>query len=216
MKTWIFVPALLLLLTLRMNAAPIETLPKSEILKIDRTELKFTVKLAGSEQTRILQITSETRFFKDEKYAISEDLAVGDSVHGKVQKRADGVYEALRIYILKHKMLAAVDPRALGPFDLPRPQPGSFVRRPAASDTNAPAPVEDIALQNKAASDLNLHLQRHEAMNGSPLLSQRPVGRDSSRFQRTLDSLSPTNGAFLQKNPNALSGSLNSTNYWTK
>ena len=106
MKNWILLPALLLLLTMRVSAAPIETLPKSEIVKIDRTELRFTVKLAGSEETRILQITSETRFFKDGKYAISQDLAVGDSVHGKVHKRADGIYEAVRIYVVKQKMPA--------------------------------------------------------------------------------------------------------------
>lgn len=101
MKTWILFPALFLLLAVRMNASPIKTLPKSEIIKIDRIELRFTVKLGGSEETRILQITSGTRFFKDGKYAVSEDLAVGDTIHGKVHKRADGVYEAARIYIVK-------------------------------------------------------------------------------------------------------------------
>src|SRR5262245_17107693 len=88
----------------------------------------------------------------------------------------------------------AADPPALKLFDLPRPQLRSIVsERPAvitASATNAPAsPVEEIVLQTKVATEIDLLVQRHETMNGSPLLSQRPVARDTSRFQRTLDSL---------------------------
>ncbi len=96
-------PFVLLLFVARLSAGPIETLPKSEVLNVDRTELKLTVKLIGKEETRVLQITAETRFFKDGKYAISEDLAAGDVVFGKVHKRSDGVYEAVRLTIVKAK-----------------------------------------------------------------------------------------------------------------
>jgi hypothetical protein len=85
------------------RAAPVENLPKSEILSIDRTNLTFTVKAGKTNETRMLQITSQTRFLKEGKYAISEELAVGDTVYGKVHKRADGMYEAVRIYIVKQK-----------------------------------------------------------------------------------------------------------------
>lgn len=107
MKTWTLLPICLFLLFLRTSAAPIETLPKSEVIKVDRAELRFVVKLPKSEETRILQITADTRFFKEGKYAISEDLGVGDLVNGRIHKRADGVYEAVRIYIVK-KPLPAV------------------------------------------------------------------------------------------------------------
>lgn len=87
------------------RAAPVEDLPKCEVIGVDRTNLTFSVKLARTNETRLIQITSETRFFKETKPAISEDMAVGDTVFGKVHRRADGVYEAVRIYILKPKQI---------------------------------------------------------------------------------------------------------------
>ena len=71
-------------------------------------------------------------------------------------------------------------------------------------------------LQTKKASPLDLLAQRHEAMNGTALLSPRPAARDSSRVQRTLDSLPPAKGAFFQKNPNTLSSPLQMSEYWAK
>jgi hypothetical protein len=103
-------------------------------------------------------------------------------------------------------------------FDLPRPQlrplsPQQLARAPAK---NAVPRLEEIALQTKTSSDLGLRVQRHEAMNGSPLLIQRPANRDTSSFRRTLDSFLPPGGAFLGKNPNALSSPLDRAEYWTK
>jgi len=114
----------------------------------------------------------------------------------------------------------AADPLSLKLFDLPQPQLRSTAsERPAGSTspaTNGFAPVEELALQLKAGSDINLLVQRHETMNGRSLLSPRPLPRETSNFQRTLDWFLPSKGAFLQKNPNVLSSPLRMSEYWAK
>lgn len=104
---------------------------------------------------------------------------------------------------------------------MPAPQLRSFAReRPVSASsvaTNAlAAPVEELMIQTKVATEIDLLVQRHEAMNGRPLLSPPPIVRDTSRFQRTLDSLLPRNGTFLQQNPNALSSPLRMSEYWAR
>jgi hypothetical protein len=114
----------------------------------------------------------------------------------------------------------AADSPSVKLFDLPGPQLRSVTleqpRVKAAPTGNAPAPVEELVLQTKAASEIDLLVQRHEAMNGRSPLWLPPVPRASSRFQRTLDSLLPAKGAFFQGNPNVLSSPLRMSEYWAK
>jgi hypothetical protein len=114
----------------------------------------------------------------------------------------------------------AADPPSVKLFDLPGPQLRSITLDPRAVKTalagNAPAPIEELALQTKAASEIDLLVQRHEAMNGRSPLWLPPPSKAPSRFQRTLDSLLPAKGAFLQGNPNVLSSPLKMSEYWAK
>lgn len=73
-------------------------LPPSKITLLDFTNMTFTVELTGTNLT--VYITSETRFFKDGKYAISKDLKEGEIVRGKLKKAVDDHdrSEAVRIF----------------------------------------------------------------------------------------------------------------------
>jgi hypothetical protein len=103
MSTRLPFPLLLLFATTALFAAPIELLPRAEVLAVDRAELRLQVKILPAGEVRVLQITSETRFILDGKYAVSEAVQPGDTVTGKVHKRADGTYEAVRLVITKAK-----------------------------------------------------------------------------------------------------------------
>jgi len=73
-------------------------LPPAKITLLDFTNMTFTVELTGTNLT--VYMTSETRFFKDGKYAISKDLKEGEIVRGKL-KKAVGDHdrsEAVRIF----------------------------------------------------------------------------------------------------------------------
>lgn len=94
---------LLIATTALAMAAPIEVLPKAEVVAVDRAELRLQVKVLPAGEIRVLQITSETRFILEGKYAVSEAVQPGDIVAGKVHKRADGTYEAVRLVISKAK-----------------------------------------------------------------------------------------------------------------
>jgi hypothetical protein len=73
-------------------------LPPSKITLLDFTNMTFTVELTGTNLTAYM--TSETRLFKDGKYAISKDLKEGELVRGKLKKAADDHdrSEAVRIF----------------------------------------------------------------------------------------------------------------------
>ena len=58
--------------------------------------MTFTVDLKGTNLT--VFITSQTRFFKDGKYAISKDLKEGEMVRGALKPTTDERYEAVRIF----------------------------------------------------------------------------------------------------------------------
>jgi hypothetical protein len=72
------------------------TLPKTPVQTLDLTNLTFTVSMNTN---LTVFITSQTRFFQKGKYAISKDLAVGESVQGTLKRSDDGRHEAVRIYI---------------------------------------------------------------------------------------------------------------------
>ena len=66
-----------------------------------------------------------------------------------------------------------------------------------------PVSTENFTLQTaKAPAALELLIQRHEAMNGRPLLDSVPVRR-AEGFQRTLDLFLPPKTTLFRKNPNA-------------
>jgi len=73
-------------------------LPPSKFTQLDFTNMTFTVELKGTNLT--VYMTSETRFFKDGRYAISKDLKEGGLVRGKLKKAADDHDrpEAVRIF----------------------------------------------------------------------------------------------------------------------
>jgi hypothetical protein len=72
-------------------------LPKSPIQSLDLTNMTFTVTLKGTNLT--VFITSQTRFFKNGNYAISKDLAVGDTVHGTMRKSMANRHEAVQVFV---------------------------------------------------------------------------------------------------------------------
>ena len=61
---------------------------------IDKTKLTITV------GERTFQVTSDTKINKNEKPAILDDLAVGDTVGGAYKKAADGTLDAITINVL--------------------------------------------------------------------------------------------------------------------
>ena len=103
MKSLLLTVLLILTMAAYAEASPIQDLPKSEVVSIDREYLKLSVKDLTSGEVLVLQITSESRFLLDGKYAISEDLNVGDTVVGKVHKRADGIFEVVKLTITRPK-----------------------------------------------------------------------------------------------------------------
>lgn len=101
MRTFPFVSILLISLAI-VFAAAVEKLQKSTVESIDRPNLRITLRLPDR-QTRVLQISSESRFLINNHYAINTDVEVGDTVSGTIKKRPDGVYEAVRLYVVKAK-----------------------------------------------------------------------------------------------------------------
>jgi hypothetical protein len=71
-------------------------LPPSKVTSLDLTNLVLTVDWSGTNTT--VFITSQTRFFKDGKYAISKDLREGDEIRGTLKRTADDRFEAVRIF----------------------------------------------------------------------------------------------------------------------
>ena len=71
-------------------------LPKTRIQSLDFTNMTFTVTLTGTNLT--VFITSQTRLFKNGNYAISKDLAVGDTVTGTMRKGTANRHEAVQIF----------------------------------------------------------------------------------------------------------------------
>ena len=73
-------------------------LPPAKITQLDFTNMTFTVELKGT--NLLIYVTSETRFFKDGRYAISKDLKEGELVRGKLKKAVDDHdrSEAVRIF----------------------------------------------------------------------------------------------------------------------
>lgn len=59
-------------------------LPPSKITQLDFTNMTFMIELTGT--NLLVHITSETRFFKDDRYAISKDFKEGKLVRGKLKK----------------------------------------------------------------------------------------------------------------------------------
>lgn len=111
----------------------------------------------------------------------------------------------------------SADLPALKLFDLSGPQLRPVLPlRAERALTNGLVVAQEVELQTKLAAELELHLQRHEAMNGSPLLTLQRIARGEG-VQRALDSFLPAGGGgFLQKNPNALSSPLDRAGFWTK
>ncbi len=66
---------------------------RGKIEALDKTAM--TVTLAGKEKSRVIHVTSSTRFMKDGKPAIFGDLAIGDAAVGQVRKTEDGKEEAM-------------------------------------------------------------------------------------------------------------------------
>ena len=76
-----------------------EKLPRSQVEAVNFTNMTFTV--ARKETNLVLQITAETRFFTNDKPAISKSLQVGDHVRGTIRRLPDSVPVALRVQIEK-------------------------------------------------------------------------------------------------------------------
>lgn len=79
-----------------VDAADTIQLPPSKITELNVTNMTFTVDLKGTNQ--IVQITSQTRFFRDGKYATTRDLMEGQTVRGVLKATADGRRQAVRIF----------------------------------------------------------------------------------------------------------------------
>lgn len=71
-------------------------LPRSPITMIDLTNMVFQVKLKGTNLD--LFITSQTRLFKDGKYATTQDFKEGDEVRGTMKVGDADRHEAVRLY----------------------------------------------------------------------------------------------------------------------
>ncbi|MBI1177024.1 hypothetical protein GC207_06245 [bacterium] len=71
-------------------------LPRRVISAVDMTNMTFTVTSKGT--NLVLFITSETRFFKDGKYAITQDFKVGDEIRGTMTVAEDNKHLAVRLY----------------------------------------------------------------------------------------------------------------------
>lgn len=90
--------AIILLATgARLEAADrLIPLSPSRLVMLDFTNMTFTVDLTGTNVT--ILVTSQTRFFKDGKYATSRDLSEGEIVRGVLKSTADERREAIRIF----------------------------------------------------------------------------------------------------------------------
>lgn len=64
------------------KARPVN-LPSARIVMIDFTNMTFTVEVKGT--NLVVFVTSESRFFKDGKYATSRDFNPGDEVRGSIR-----------------------------------------------------------------------------------------------------------------------------------
>ncbi|MEQ2008882.1 MAG: hypothetical protein ABMA26_19040 [Limisphaerales bacterium] len=74
-------------------------LPRSHVEAVDFTNMTFTVAMNATSMT--VRVTAETRFFLNEKPAISKDIEPGDHVRGTIRLAKEGTSEALRIHIEK-------------------------------------------------------------------------------------------------------------------
>lgn len=71
-------------------------LPPARVVVLDFVNMTFTVDLQGT--NLMIHITSQTRFFKDGRYAISKDLTEGELVRGVLKPASDGRREAVRLF----------------------------------------------------------------------------------------------------------------------
>jgi hypothetical protein len=71
-------------------------LPPSKVVMLDFTNMTFTVEVKGTNLT--ILVTSQTRFFKDGKYATSRELTEGEMVRGVLKPAAEEQREAVRIF----------------------------------------------------------------------------------------------------------------------
>jgi hypothetical protein len=70
---------------------------RGKVTAVDKTAM--TISLAGKEKPRIFVVTSETKFFKDNKPATLADLTVGEEVGGRARLAANGKQEIMTLRI---------------------------------------------------------------------------------------------------------------------
>jgi len=62
---------------------------------VDKAAMTLTI--AGKEKSRVIHVTSKTRFLRDGKPAIYTDAAVGEEIAGSAKKAKDGSLEAVSV-----------------------------------------------------------------------------------------------------------------------